>query len=170
MSRLGIFHLFSFVAYVLFQVLFLKHAVLFHTAFCFVYIGFLLLLPVEVDRMVLLFNGFILGVSVDVFYDSLGLHASAAVLIAFIRNYWLNLLTPQGGYDNNSVPSVALFGLQWFVTYSLPLIFIHHLVLFYAEAGGFDYFWDTLVKVLSSTAYTTLVILIIELIFPRRRS
>ncbi|MCU0357996.1 MAG: rod shape-determining protein MreD [Cyclobacteriaceae bacterium] len=169
MSRLSIIHLVSFILYVLFQVLILKNAVLFHTAFCFLYIAFLLSLPVELERMWLLLIGFVLGAAVDVFYDSLGLHASATVLIAFLRNRWLAVLTPQGGYDNNAIPAVSAFGPQWFVTYSVPMVLVHHSVLFFTEAGGFDYFWDTLIKIAVSTIFTVLVMLVIEFIFPRKR-
>jgi hypothetical protein len=169
MSRLGVFQLVSFFLYVLFQVLILKNAVLFHTAFCFLYLAFLLSLPVEFDRLLMILIGFILGIAVDIFYDSLGLHALACVFIGFVRNRWLSVLTPQGGYDSNSVPALAEFGVQWFITYSLPLIVVHHTILFYIEAGGFDYFWHTLSKVAASALFTMLVILIIEFIFPRKR-
>jgi hypothetical protein len=169
MSRFGIFQGIIFFAYLLFQVLILKNAVLFHTAFCFLYIGYLLALPVEGNKLLLMIGGFGLGFLVDIFYDSLGLHAMACVFIMYLRNYWLASLTPQGGYDSNSVPSLAAFGPQWFITYALPLIFIHHVLLFYTEAGGFDYFWHTLTKVMASTAFTLLVILIVEYLFPRRR-
>jgi hypothetical protein len=87
----------------------------------------------------------------------------------YIRNYWLNSLTPQGGYDSNSVPSVAMNGVQWFLIYAMPLIFLHHALLFFMEAGGFGMFWYTLWKVLTSTIFTTVVILIAQFLFPGRR-
>jgi|SRR5690606_24466961 hypothetical protein len=170
MNRSIVLNVLVFFVYLFFQVLILKNAVMFHVAFCFLYIGFLLLLPVETNPLILMLIGFALGFSIDVFYDSLGLHAFASVLVMYLRNYWLAALTPQGGYDANVLPSLANNGLQWFLTYALPLIFVHHLVLFYTEAGGFDYFWHTLVKVLASTLYTLLALVIVEYIFPGRKS
>lgn len=169
MNRLNILQVISFFIYLLVQVIILKNAVLFHMAFCFLYVGYLLLLPVDATPMTLLGIGFLMGLIIDIFYDSLGLHAFSCVFIMYVRNYWLNLITPQGGYDSNVTPSLAMNGIQWFLVYSMPLVFIHHALLFYTEAGGFDLFWFTLWKVLFSTLFTTLVIVITQYLFPDRR-
>lgn len=170
MSRFGILRGLIFFVYLFFQVLILKNAVLFHTAFCFLYVAYLLTIPVETNPLVLMLAGFALGFLVDMFYDSLGLHAMACVFIMYFRNYWLTTLTPQGGYDSNTTPSIAEFGLQWFLTYVIPLIFIHHTLLFFTEAGGFDYFWHTVTKIVASTLFTVVVVLLTEYLFPQRRS
>lgn len=169
MSRVTILQIVSFFIYLFYQVLILQNVVLFHTAFCFLYVAYLLVLPVETNPLALMGIGFIMGLSIDMFYDSLGLHAFACVLIMYLRNYWLNNLTPQGGYDSNDTPSLALNGLQWFAVYATPMVFIHHSVLFFAEVGGFDMFWFTLWKIFTSTLFTMLVILIAQFLFPSRR-
>jgi hypothetical protein len=169
MSRVSIIQIISFFVYLFYQVLILKNIVLFHSAFCFLYIAFLLLLPVESNQMFLMFLGFILGFSIDVFYDSLGLHALACVSIMYLRNYWLNLVTPQGGYDSNAIPSLSMNGMQWFVVYALPMIFLHHTILFFTEAGGFDVFWFTMLKITVSTLFTLVAILIAQFLFPYRK-
>jgi hypothetical protein len=169
MSRGMIFQAIAFFIYLFYQVLILQNVVLFHTAFCFLYILYLLLLPVETNPLLLMGVGFLMGFAVDMFYESIGLHAFACVLIMYVRNFWLNSMTPQGGYDSNSTPSLALGGLQWFIIYSLPLVFLHHAVLFFMEAGGFGMFWFTLWKIITSTFFTMLVILIAQFLFPSRR-
>lgn len=169
MSRINIFQIISFFIYLFYQVLILKNIVLFNSAFCFLYIGYLLLLPVESNPLILMLIGFILGFSVDVFYDSLGLHALSCVFVMYIRNYWLSTITPQGGYDSNSIPSMNMSGTQWFVVYATPLVFIHHTILFFTEAGGFGLFWFTLLKIGTSTIFTMLAILIAQFLFPYRR-
>ncbi|MBT1706688.1 Rod shape-determining protein MreD [Fulvivirgaceae bacterium PWU5] len=169
MSRIGIPQVIAFFVYLLYQVMILQNVVLFHTAFCFLYVAYLLLLPVETNPLVLMGIGFLMGFAVDMFYESIGLHAFACVFVMYVRNYWLSSITPQGGYDSNVTPSMALGGFQWFVVYALPLVFIHHLMLFYMEAGGFGMFWFTLWKTIVSTFFTTLVILIAQFLFPGRR-
>jgi len=169
MSRVNILHIVSFFLYLLYQVLILQNVVLFHTAFCLMYVGYLLVLPVETNPLALMGVGFFMGFAVDLFYDSLGLHAFTCVLIMYLRNYWLNNLTPQGGYDSNDTPSLALNGIQWFVVYATPMVLLHHAVLFFMEAGGFGMFWFTTVKILTSTLFTMLVILIVQFLFPSRR-
>lgn len=169
MSRISVLSVVSFFVYLFYQVLILKNIVLFHSAFCFLYVAFLLLLPVESNPMILMAIGFVMGFSVDVFYDSLGLHALVCVLTMYVRNYWLNLVTPQGGYDGSAIPSLSMNGMQWFLVYITPMVFLHHAVLFFTEAGGMTPFWFTVFKILMSTIFTTLTIVIAQYLFPYKR-
>jgi rod shape-determining protein MreD len=168
MSRFSILSIISFFIYLFYQVLILQNVVLWHTAFCFLYVAYLLVLPVETNPLLLMGIGFLMGFTVDLFYESIGQHAFACVLIMYVRNYWLNNLTPQGGYDSGAVPSLA-YGAQWFVVYITPMLFLHHVVLFYIEAGGFGMFWFTLWKAITSTFFTLFVILIAQFLFPSGR-
>jgi hypothetical protein len=113
--------------------------------------------------------GFITGLTIDIFYDSMGLHACATVLISYLRNYWLSVITPQGGYDAGNSPTLAANGVQWFLVYAIPLVFIHHLVLFFLEATGFEMFWYTMLKIIGSLFFTTIVIVFLQLLVPQRR-
>jgi len=169
MSRMGIGHLFSFFLYLALQVLVMKNVVLFHTAFCFIYVAYLLTLPVDVNPLFLMGLGFVMGFTIDIFYDSLGMHAFACVFIMYMRSYWLKLVTPQGGYDSNAVPVMAMNGVQWFLIYIVPLVFLHHILLFFVEAGGFGLFWFTVWKAVASTLLTTVLIVIFQFLFGERR-
>lgn len=169
MNRETILHSLYFVLYLLAQVMLFRQLVLFDTAFCFLYVAFILLLPIETNPIILMFTGFLLGFFIDIFYDSLGLHALSLVLVAYLRNYWLATITPQGGYDAGQGPTLAVNGLQWFMVYSIPLVFVHHAVLFFAEAGGFGIFWFTMSKVMTSLLFTMTVILLFQYFSFRRR-
>lgn len=169
MSRFNIIQAISFFIYLFYQVLILKNIVLFDTAFCFLYVAYLFFLPVESNPLILMIAGFLMGFTVDIFYDSLGLHAFACVFVMYVRNYWLASITPQGGYDSNDTPSIASHGMQWFLVYTIPLVFMHHAVLFFIEAGGFGMFWFTLWKVITSTFFTTVVTLVVQYLFPSGR-
>jgi hypothetical protein len=164
-SRNSIIQLFYFVLYIGLQIIFVQNMVLFDVAFCFLYIGFLLLIPFETGPLLLLLVGAATGVVVDIFYDSLGIHMAASVLIMYLRPHWIKLITPRGGYEIGMEPTLKLMKFEWFATYSLPLIFVHHLALFYIEAGGFGMFFFTLIKVLSSTLFTFATLVIIQYLF-----
>lgn len=169
MSRFNIIQAVSFFIYLFYQVLILKNIVLFNTAFCFLYVAYLFFLPVESNPLFLMLVGFAMGIAIDAFYDSLGLHAFACVAVMYVRNYWLSAITPQGGYDSNDTPSIGSHGMQWFLVYTIPLVFLHHAILFYVEAGGFGMFWFTLWKVITSTVFTAGVTLIVQYLFPSGR-
>jgi hypothetical protein len=169
MNRNLLFQAIFFLLYLAIQVLLLKNVAFFHTGFILFYIAFLLFLPVETTPIALMAVGFLLGFLVDIFYDSLGVHASACVATAYVRNYWIAVLTPQGGYDAGSEPRLAGQGLQWFIVYLLPLLLIHHLVLFFAEAGGFTMAGFTVLKAGFSTVLTFLAVLTAEILVARGR-
>ena len=169
MIRLGIIHIILFFVYVLVQVMMLKNLVLFDSAFCFLYIAFILLLPFELSTTMTIVIGFLTGFAIDIFYDSMGLHAFATVLMSYLRNYWLSVITPQGGYDTGNSPTISANGIQWFLVYTIPLVFIHHFVLFFLEASGFDMFWYTMLKIISSMLLTMIVIVFLQYLAPQRR-
>jgi hypothetical protein len=126
-----------------------------------VYVNFILLLPFEVSSIALLLLACGYGFVVDVFYNTLGVHMSASVLLAFARLYVINLLTPRGGYDASSQLTLNYMGIQWMAIYSFILILIHHLALFFLEAWGFGSIWMVLLK----TFFTALLTFFIGLIF-----
>ncbi len=164
-SRNILYIVLSFVFYILVQVMFFKNLVLFDIAFCFVYIAFVLMLPVQISTVTLILAGFASGLVIDVFYDSLGINAAAITFIAFLRPVWMRMIPPRIGYEDVNLPTLRLFGFSWFLVYALPLIFIHHMVIFFAEAGGFFMFFFTLSKVVSSTIFTFIIVVLGQYMF-----
>lgn len=158
----------SFLIYLLLQVILFQRLVLFDTAFCLPYIGFLLFLPVSFSTVALILLGFLLGFSVDFFQNSQGLHASAAVFIGFIRNFWLDRITPSGGYEAAGDQPFRSLGIEWFLYYLIPLLLLHHLVLFFIEAGGFALTGLTLAKALSSFLFTFFALFMYRFALSRR--
>ena len=165
MNRSLLYTIISFFFYLFAQALIFNKIVLFSTAHSFIYIGFLLALPIEIAVIPGMMIGLALGLGVDAFSNTFGLHAAASVLLMYIRPKVLAGLTPQGGYTSSILPRPHVLGIGWFSTYALPLIFIHHSVIFFVEFGGFDLFWSTLLKILGSTAYSFLLIIVIQYMF-----
>ena len=155
----------QFVLFIALQILLMDSLVLYGTAFCFIYIAFLLFLPIGINRVLLLFLGFIAGFTVDVFYDTMGIHAAASVLLAFLRPNILNLITPRDGYDTNDSVNLHIMGWRWFLVYALILVLLHHIAVFYLEMISFEIGWHTIAKIILSTLYTTVVLIIIQLLF-----
>jgi hypothetical protein len=167
-NRRIIFQFLSFALYIGVQVTIFRNLALFNVSFCFIYLGFILFLPIDIDRILLLFLGFISGLIIDLFYDSVGIHTAASVMLAFLRPHWINVLTPQGGFNIGVSPSLRHLPFLWITRYLIPIILIHHFAIFYIEAGGFSMFFFTLVKVLSSVLFTYFVLVLVQLLFYRR--
>ena len=150
------------------QIFLFDNMVLFGTAFCFIYIGFILLLPLEISTVLLIVIGFITGLSIDIFYNSLGVNAASATLIAYLRPYWLSTITPSGDYEDVRIPLLRVMGFNWFITYALPLIFLHHIALFFIEAGEMYHFWLILKKTFFSSLFTFTILVIGQNLFYSR--
>jgi hypothetical protein len=164
-------YIFYFLLFIGLQIVFFLNLALFNIAFCFVYIGFIITLPIETPRVFLLFIGFFTGIVIDVFYNTLGIHTAASLLVAYMRPYTINMLTPRGGYDTGSEVSIHHLGMQWFVSFTGILVFSHHLTLFLLEAFSFDMLGRTLLKTFTSTAFTLFIIVLLQyLLYSPRKS
>lgn len=163
-------HIARLFFYLLLQVLIFKQLVLFDTAFNFSYVIGLLLLPMEMSHLLLIGIGFLTGLTVDLFYNTQGIQAAACVLIMFIRPFYFRRTTGFS-YEPGSPLNVREMGLTRFVVFNFPLVFIHHIVIFYSEAGSFNLFFYTFNKVLFSTFFTFIVALILQYLLtkPSRR-
>jgi len=108
----------------------------------FIYVMFILMLPVRIPGPLLLVLAFVLGLVIDMFTNSVGMHAAASVFMAYARPTVLKFIAPRDGYETESAPSVREFGFNWFAIYAIILVFLHHLMLFYIEVSGFPSFFQ----------------------------
>jgi rod shape-determining protein MreD len=126
----------------------------------YIYVLIILLLPYEIPGWLLLIAGFLFGLVIDIFMGTIGMHSSATLFMAFVRPYALNLLTDRDDSDKKGIPSMSANGFVWFLKYSLMLVFVHHLALFYIEAFTVSNFFIILIRVLLSTLVTSLFIIL----------
>lgn len=126
---------------------------------------FILLLPLSTPRTLVIFLGFVAGITVDFLYDSLGVHASAAVFTGFARSFVLRILEPRGAYNMSYSPTIARMGLGWFVQYTSALMFAHIFFYYSVEAFTFVYIADILLKTLVSFIASMAFIMIFQLLF-----
>lgn len=160
-----------FALYAGMQVLIVGQLSLFGLGWCFLYLGFVLFLPLRTPIALQLLLGFGMGLAMDISYDTGGLHAAAAVLLAYLRPWVLRLLTPRDGYDAQDTVNVHQMGWQWFMVYLLLLVGLHHIAYFFLELGSFQHPLITLGRVGMSILFTSTALLIIQLLFfPVRRN
>ena len=132
----------------------------------YIYIMFIALFPVKNNRLFIIFLSFFLGLSIDLFSDTGGIHAAACVFVAYIRPV---LLKFSFGviYEHQTIKfNTVEFGEK--LTYLTLLTFIHHFVLFYLELFSATKIILVLQKTVFSSIFTILLILIITVIFSKR--
>lgn len=129
----------------------------------YIYIFLILMLPYETKSWLLLLLAFILGMTIDIFTGTMGLHTFATVFAAFIRPGILRLTAPRDGYDILYGLSMSTYGFKWYLAYASITVFVHHFVLFYLEVFRFDNFFGTLLRVILSSIFSLVFILLLEL-------
>lgn len=169
MNRTIFNNLARFLGLLLLQVFVLKRITLwwdgFHYFQIFLYPLFILLLPFRTPKELVLFSAFVLGISVDLFYDSPGVHASASVFIAAIRPAVLRWLAPRGGHDVKHSPTKAQYGMPWFLRYASIMMGVHLLFYFSVESFTFVYVISILLKTVSSFVISMIFIWMAMIIF-----
>ena len=159
-------YLVIFVISVLLQVLIFNNIVIARMIVPYFYIIFLILLPFQTPRALLLILGFFLGLSIDLFTNTIGVHAFACVLTAFLRPGILSLISSRETLESVAAPRIQNMTLQWFTGYAAVVVIVHHLILFFIEAFTFNDFLFTLLRVfLSSLLSLSLIVLSQYLIF-----
>lgn len=151
-----------FVLYLALQVLLARNIVLFDYAFCFVYIACVLLLPNETSLTWLLLIAFATGILIDTFYNTLGMHAAATVLMAYCRQFIVRAQIDVPGVESRIEFSLKELGLGTFFRYVFVLALIHHAALFSIEASSLTLVVPTLIRVAASTLLTTVSIVLIQ--------
>jgi len=135
----------------------------------YIYVIFILLLPVNTGKSWLLLLGFLSGIVIDIFGNSLGIHAAAATLLAFARPGILRFYFPRLEFSENEQPDIKKLGLSGFIKYAFTLLLIHQFTLTYLEVFTFRNFFVRLEQVLFNSLYSLLIILILVLLFSERK-
>jgi hypothetical protein len=127
----------------------------------FIYPLFILGLPIRTPPSAVLTLAFIMGLIVDVFYMTPGVHAGAITAMAFARPYILGILEPRTGYSVNAIPSKYHQGINWYLSYSGILLFIHVFIFYILEVFTFVYFLEIWLK----TVFTFFITFLVGLIY-----
>lgn len=156
-----------FFILVLVQVLIFNHINFLGYINPYIYILFIILFPANNNRTFFVFIAFLLGLCIDIFSDSGGVHAAACVTLAFIRPVFLKFSFGTV-YDYQSIKfDQTEFGSRF--TYFSALILIHHFIMYALEIFNISKIILILQKTLFSSIFTILLCLIITILFSHKR-
>ncbi|WP_445456754.1 rod shape-determining protein MreD [Flavobacterium sp. HNIBRBA15423] len=164
----NILNIIRFVLLIFLQVILFNNINMYGYANPYPYVLFILLFPVNGNKNILLISSFLLGLIIDMFSNSGGIHAMACTVLAFIRP---NLFRFAFGisYEYQTVKIADKISSER-VSYILLAIFIHHFILFSFEYFRFTLIFTIITRALFSTLLSFIVcLLIIYLIKPSKR-
>lgn len=168
MARIFLINTLRFVILILLQVFLLKNISYYNMVSPFPYILFILLLPVRISNLLLFLLCGLCGLTVDAFYNTLGLHTAACVALAWARITFMNITLQYEDYEAMSTPRIGTMSTQWFLIYVFVLTFIHHIVLFSLEIFSLSNFLITLSSTFFSCIFTVSIILLFEFVLYKK--
>lgn len=133
----------------------------------FPYILYIMLFPINWNKNALLLSSFLLGLLMDAFWNTGGVHAASSIILAYIRPYLLKF-TFGVSYEYQTVKVIDKMSPERISFIALSVV-LHHLILFILEIFSFEYIGDIIFRTIITTIYTTILsILIIYLIKPNK--
>jgi hypothetical protein len=168
-SSLTINNIVRFFVLLLVQVLLLKNIEVSTYIGFFIYPLFLILLPIRTPRALQTFLAFLLGLLVDVFYNTPGLHAGVSTFSAYMRDPILRIIEPRGGYTSDKTPNRRLFGDRWFWQYAAVLVFVHIFAFSVLELFAFPTSFAAIERLFLTYLFSLILIILPQYILPTRR-
>jgi len=159
---------FLFISIVLLQVFILDNILLFGFVNPYVYIAFIFFYPLKENRFFFLFLAFLLGLSVDFFSDSGGIHAFATLFIAYLRLVLVKVIFKKTAIDYQLFNlNEESFGKVF--NYVALLTIIHHFLLFSLANFSFQNFVHVLLQTILSSIFTLILFFLGTYIFRKKQ-
>lgn len=142
---------------------------LFGVAVPMVFIYFIIRLPMNMSVNWVVCLSFLLGLCVDIFGDTQGMNALAATMLAMSRKWVFSLYFPREDDLGNPIPSIRSLGIAVYAKYMVTAVLLYCTVVFLIQAFALKHFEITLLRIVSSTILTFLVLLGFDSIATTRR-
>jgi len=165
-SKGVVFIFLKFIVLVLTQVLLLNHVEFLGYINPYLYILFILTFPFNGNKSLLIILSFLLGLTLDIFGDSGGVHAAACIVIAYLRPILLKFSFGVS-YEYNTI-RINNVDFSQRLIYVTSMVFIHHLVLFSMEIFNINHIMLILKSTLFSGIFSIILILSSLSIFSKK--
>ena len=156
-----------FVLLVIAQSVVFNRLVLFSVALAFVFIYFIIKLPVTLGASKVMALSFLLGLCVDIFSDTPGMNSLSCTCLGACRHTVLRLYVPREDDVVHRIPSIHTLGAAVFAKYVLTMSLLYCIMVTLIEAFSFFHPLVLAERIVASTLLTSLLILGIDFISSR---
>ena len=151
----------NFVLFVALQVLVLNNIHLFKIVTPFLYLYIIVKIPINLTRVQVIWISFLTGLTIDIFSNTMGMHAAACTLAGMFRNPLMDSFVDREMIEG-STPSYHTLGTGAFMRYAFSLVLLHHVALYLIESVSFFDPLYLILRIVCSVVLTTLCIFIVE--------
>ena len=147
-----------YIIVMLLQVLLFNQLQLWGVCHPYIYVLCLLMMPITLPHIADMVIGAGVGLLMDVFCNSIGIHMAACILIMFIRPYLLGAIVNDKDRLNEQI-SLRLIGMEALIKYVVILVLVHHLTIFLLAAWGWSHIGFVLLETMVSSLITIAAII-----------
>lgn len=163
MNSTLLINIFRFVSLLLLQVVLFNNIELFNFVTPYPYILFILIYPLNSNRAGLILASFFLGLILDAFNNSGGVHAAACVSLAYFREYFLKFSFGIS-YEYHMMKITEKLSSELLIYLSISVVF-HQLILYSLEIFNVHFIFEILTRTVLSSILTLIFILILIFLF-----
>ncbi len=168
MNRKPFYLILIFVFLILKQVLVLNNIKLFGYVNPYIYIAFLFIYPYKTNRFPIISLAFFLGICIDFFSDSGGIHAFATTLIAYIRPYFFRTFFQKTEVDYEFFQmNQESFGKTF--NFIALLTLIHHFIVFLLVNFSLNNFLNVIINTILSSIFSLILYFLGNFILTRKQ-
>ena len=140
------------------QILLFDHLHIGSWGVAMVYILFLINLPVRLPRWAEMLIGFGVGMLIDIWHSTLGIHIAACVALTFVRPMLLHNAVQYIERIKDNLSSENI-GPAEYTKCAAILTILHHFIVFSLETWNIHFWWIVLLQTLVSSSMTLCIIL-----------
>ena len=124
----------------------------------YIYVLCLLMMPITLPHSADMIIGAVVGLIMDIFCNSLGVHTASCIFIMFIRPYMIGALVNDKDRLNEQI-SLRALGVEALFKYVVILVLVHHLMVFLLAAWSWSHIGFVLMETIVSSIITISVIM-----------
>ena len=130
---------------------------------------FILRLKLETNVIRILIYSFLMGMTIDVFRDTIGLNTAALLVVGITRSYYLSIISARDDFESTLYLNFFTLGLVRFSLYFGLSIMTHHLMFFLLEEFSFVNFFSLLFKSFVNTAFALLILVFLQYLLIQKK-
>lgn len=158
MNKTIITYTILFIILVLIQVLICNHIILFHIAVPFVFIYFIIRLPIGISKILLYTLAFLLGFCIDIFSDTPGVNSLSCLILSLLKQPVFYAYIPRDDKTKYLIPSISSIGWQNYSKFLITICAIFCLTYFSIEFFDIAYLKQILLLTFGSSILTFIII------------
>lgn len=147
-----------YIIVMLLQILLFDQLQLWGACHPYIYVVCLLMMPITLPHSADMIIGAVIGLIMDIFCNSMGVHTASCILLMFVRPYLLGVIINDKDRLNEQI-SLRSVGMEAFIKYTVILVLLHHLTVFSLAAWSWTHIGFVLLETVISSIVTILIII-----------